>query len=199
MQSKLIGSGITLALTLALILATYGAPTSAAQIYKTVDKDGNVVFTDVPPSDKAGTVKLEEYNRYQPIAPASNTPTASTEANVEEAEDEAPETVYELISIATPIDDQAIRQNNGMVTVAVNTTPALDTAAGHKVRVLLDGVMMAEGSDASVLLENVDRGTHQLSAQITDANGEVLAQSASTTFHLLRHSILTAPNRPSSQ
>jgi len=191
MQSKLIGSVALLALTL------QAAPASAAQIYKTVDKDGNVVFTDVPPGDKTDTVKLEKYNSYEPVTtpqPASTATTTTAEADTEET---APETAYELVSIASPAYDEAIRQNAGMVTVAVNTTPQLDTAAGHKLQILLDGVVKAEGSSASLLLENVDRGTHELRAQITDADGQVLAQSAASTFHLLRYSVLLNPKRQS--
>lgn len=188
MQSKLIGS--VALLTLALV----AGPASAAQIYKTVDKDGNVVFTDVPPSDKSGEVQLEEYNSYQPVTPAKTTRSASPSADAAETEDTTtPATVYELISIASPGYDEAVRQNAGMVTVAVNTTPQLDTAAGHQLQVLLDGVVKAKGSSTSLMLENVDRGTHEVTAQITNAEGEVLAQSAPTTFHLLRYSVLTKP------
>jgi hypothetical protein len=185
MHSRLIG-------ILALITLA-AAPTHIyAQIYKTVDEDGNVVFTDVPPNRDTGAVQLDEYSTYEPAAAAPAAQTSGRSAGIEEGETE-PEPSYEMISILTPRNDEPIRENSGMVSISVSTVPQLDTSAGHRVQILLNGTVMAEGGMQDFVLENVDRGSHQLTAQITNANGDILVQSAPLTFHLQRYSALFSP------
>ncbi len=51
------------------------APTalSADKVYKTKDKDGNVVFTDIPPATgeaaKKAAIEVRDVNTYQPGGP----------------------------------------------------------------------------------------------------------------------------------
>ena len=44
-----------------------GGVAAAGKIYKTVDKDGNVIFTDVPPrkDESSKTVELDSLNSYE--------------------------------------------------------------------------------------------------------------------------------------
>ena len=196
MQSKLIGS-----LTLIALGMTLAVHADAQQIYKTVDKDGNVVFTDVPPRDGSDAVKLEKYNVYTPPTPTPSPAADDGRQNraADTAEDESAEQQarYDRISIIAPAHDESIRQNAGTVNVSVGISPKLHTSAGHRVQILLDGEVVADGASTNVVLENVDRGTHQIAAQVANANGDILAQSAPSTFHLLRYSVLLAPPRPS--
>ena len=45
--------------------------TVSAEIYKIVDTDGNIVFTDIPPNDSKETVRLTDSNDFTPIAPTT--------------------------------------------------------------------------------------------------------------------------------
>ena len=155
---------------------------------------GNVVFTDVPPNRDTDAVQLEQYSSYKPVTPAPTQPApVARRTRVEDPFEEAEvETAYEAINILSPKHDEGLRENAGMVSISISVMPQLDSSAGHRVQVLLDGTVMAEGGMQEFVLENVDRGTHQLTAQITNANGDVLAQSAPSTFHLQRYSILMA-------
>ena len=198
MQSKLIGSIALIALI--ALTAAFATEAYAQKIYKTVDKDGNVVFTDVPPSDDTGAVELEQYNTFTPPPPPAAAPD-SQQANAKDAaaEDSAePQTRYGKISIIAPAYDESVRQNAGSVNVSVNISPQLNTSAGHRLQILLDGKIMAESGSSNAVLENVDHGTHEITAQVINAEGQVLAQSAPSMFHLHRYSILLAPqNKPS--
>ena len=65
-----------MSIRLALILCVLAASGVAAdQIYRTVDKNGNVVFTDVPPINRDGKpdgekVNVEPANTYEPAVVA---------------------------------------------------------------------------------------------------------------------------------
>ncbi len=177
------------------LLAALGSVSATAAIYKTTDEDGNVVFTDVPPKDQSGEVDVTEQNVYTPPAlPAAPAQAVDPEsADDEAAGGEAVATTYEALSITSPADDEPVRENAGNVTIVVRATPALDTSQGHQLEILLDGLPASNGAAASVSLTNVDRGTHVVTARITDADGNVLIASQPVTFHMLRYSALRRP------
>ena len=168
----------------------------AAPVYKSVDSQGRVIYSDVPPSGAATAVELPAANIYTPELPTDSGSTSANATDPATASDtEISTTEYVSVAIITPAHDAALRNNSGQVQVVVSTTPALDLAAGHQLRLLLDQQPISAGPTTQFTLDNVDRGTHSLSAQIVNAQGELLLQSASSTFHLLRYSALTAPNR----
>ena len=174
-------------LLLALIACLTGSPALAA-IYKTVDEEGNVVFTDVPPKDQSKAIEIDAGNTYQPAPlPAANTPAP---AAADEAETEEELTVnYESLQITAPADDEALRENAGNVTISVSANPSLDIEQGHAVQILVDGTPSTSAAATSLSLTNVDRGTHSLVAQILDADGQVLISSSPVTFHMLRYAV----------
>lgn len=169
-----------------LIACLAGSPALAA-IYKTVDEDGNVVFTDVPPKDQSKAIEIDARNTYQPTPlPAASTPAATATDGAETEEELAVN--YESLRITSPADDEAVRENAGNVTISVSANPSLDVQQGHRVQILVDGSPLANAAATSVSLTNIDRGTHLLVAQILDADGQVLISSSPVTFHMLRYS-----------
>lgn len=173
-----------------LLLAWASAQAGQGRIFKTVDADGNVVFTDIPPrEDQTGQqIVIEDPNSFAPEAAAA--PTDQWIVEPEADAEEAP-FAYRSLAIASPADDEAVRENAGNVTVVTNVNPNLRT--GHVMRLLVDGQAAGEGRQAEFSLENVDRGTHTLTVEIVDDNGDVLIRSPSTTFHMLRASIARQP------
>lgn len=152
-----------------------------AAIYKWQDENGNTVFSDQP-RERAQKVETGTPQTFRPsLAP----PPAETPAVTE-----ATGTLYSGLAIASPANDAAIRDNAGNVTISITITPALDTASGHYLTVMMDGTVVADRvTAASVSLTNVDRGTHSVQAQIRNAAGNVLRTSATSVFHLQRISI----------
>ncbi len=164
-----------------------------AEIYKTRDAQGNVVFTDVPPKDQSETVKLSESSNYTPPVAQDSASTQSAPPQDEEDDEEAEPTTYSTVSISSPAPEEAVRENSGNVTVTVRSAPRL--ATGHTYTLLLDGQPVGDSSDGVFTLENVDRGTHTLSARITDKNMTIVAQGPDQTFHMLRFSALSVKRR----
>jgi hypothetical protein len=66
-------------------------------------------------------------------------------------------------------------------------------------RLLLDNLAAGSagtvGENVTFALTNIDRGTHTLKVEVLDGSGSVVFRSNQSTFHLLRYSTLTAPNR----
>lgn len=151
----------------------------AQQVYRTVNEDGSVEFSDEP---KKGSVEVEvkDLETVESLgSPVSNRSVSSKQ--------EQPQ-YYDNIEITSPEDDQTIRDNTGNVSVTVAVQPRLRGA--HKLILYMDGKEYSSGSSTSFQLENLDRGTHQLRAAVVDANSRQLIGSKSVSFHLHRHSIL---------
>lgn len=101
---------------------------------------------------------------------------------------------YDALRIAVPADEETVHDNNGDVRVIVRVSPPLDAQAGDRIVLLLDGHPAASGRTTRYELEDVDRGTHNLQAQVAAADGSVLEASPVVTFYMWRASRLF-PNR----
>lgn len=157
-----------------------------AEVYRWVDEDGSVHFTDDPPPDrKAEPVDLPPLPETEIAQPRR--PLADEEE--EGASEEETEPAYEQFAITQPKDDTSVRANDGDIVVVLALAPGLNTAAGHEVVLLMDGEPVAQGPQTNFALSNVDRGTHRLRAEV-QANGETLIATDPVTFTLHRHSIL---------
>lgn len=182
--------------TPALLLGTQAV--AGTTIYKTVDEDGNVVFTDTPPraNGPSETITLTAPNSFDPAEAGTEASNRQLWIVDPEQEAEEPGEFYAALTITSPADDENIRENAGNVTVTVKLEPPI-LQAGHRFRLLLDGAPAGgTNTTGSFSLSNVDRGTHSLKAEVVDESGKVLYSGSSSTFHLQRYSVLTAPNRP---
>lgn len=166
---------------------------AASRIYKSVDAEGNVVFTDIPPKEgeSGEAVSVETPNTFQPAEP-ENREQWIVEPTEEDSEPESFN--YSSLNITTPANDEAIRENAGNVNVVIDVTPELRT--GHQLRVLMDGKPEQAGTKSVYMLPNVDRGTHTLTAEVIDDTGKVLITSNPVTFTLQRVAAARQP-RPS--
>ena len=168
---------------LSLFLCLLMPPYTQAAIYKIVDEEGNVHYSDQP-SPGAKEVDLPPPSVYTP--PKMTNPTRSV------VEQKDSRTVYQGLRILTPKNDEAIRSNNGDLSVRLEVKPRLKRRQGHRLVLLLDGKPV-EVKGTSHQFNNLDRGTHTLSARVEDRNGSILIEADPITFHLLRNSIITNP------
>lgn len=169
-------------LTLAISAATT-ADAAQSRIYKTVDAEGNVVFTDIPPREdtSAEQIIIENPNSFkveEALGPAD-------QWIVEPSDAEEVPFSYRSLNIASPADDETIRDNSGNVSVIAVTNPRLQS--GHRLRLLMDGQPAQDGVQSQFDLQNVDRGSHSIALEIIDASGSVIKRSESSTFHLQRY------------
>ena len=160
----------------------------SAQLYKSVDEQGNIVYSDTPtPGAEQLTPPPLSTVKSRP-APASPdaTDTKLGDAVVEEPTKKSP-TKYTKFSIVQPNNDDTIWDNSGAVPVALQLEPALDTENGHSIWVYVDGQAVVRKSQSLVQpLSNLDRGTHKIRAEIRDEKRKTLKRTKNITVHLKR-------------
>jgi hypothetical protein len=193
---------LTVVLLAAALLAACPAA-AASKIYRTVDEDGNVVFTDVPPKsgEQGRELDLEAPNSFEPGE--SQDTRRSVESWLGESDEvddpsqgqRSAVASYRSLKVASPANDAPLRDNAGTVTVTAAVEPDLDPS--HAIQVYLDGKLHQSGQTTAFQLTEVDRGTHSVQLRIVDQSGNTIATSDPSTFHLQRRSVLLQPARSS--
>lgn len=158
---------------LVLLSVTGFASVAIAEVYRTVDEEGNITFTDVP-DEGAEKIDIKEPQTISNPNPAEYKPLPKKQT---------PREVYRGISISSPANDQAVRSNAGTVTITTKVDPRL--IPSHEVVIYIDGKEIGRGTSATA--NNLDRGTHTASAKIINSAGKTIISSSSSTFHLLRN------------
>ena len=165
----------------AAVLAVVAAPTWA-QIYKSTDEDGNVVFTDTPPPDAPATQQVE-LQRTNTAPPPPDLPRVSADSNDKPEAAAIPKAI-----ITAPANDTTFPVGyTGNFSVSAHVDPPL--SRGEGLRLTVDGEPQG-GPQASGFwdLNNVYRGTHNLVVEVVDADGEVLSSSEPVQVHVMRTS-----------
>jgi hypothetical protein len=165
--------------------------TMAASIYKWVDEDGIVHYSDQP-HENAEKVQLKAAQTYS--APKTSPGPADA------AKPARPAAVYTGCSVSMPTDDQVFI-DTPEITAGVTVQPTI--RPGDQVIVTMDGQRIpgvpAEGGQFTI--SPIDRGTHSLQMEVQDVKGKTLCQSTAVTFHVRQPSVLAPqnplnPNRP---
>ncbi|MDA1073548.1 MAG: DUF4124 domain-containing protein [Proteobacteria bacterium] len=171
-----------------MLLADTG--NAATQIYRIVDEQGNVTFTDRPPreNDQATTeVGLDELNTFEVedvIGKGDEIWMSNLGAN-DPDQVVTQEVAYTIAQILTPANDETIRENAGNMQITTRIVPQLQP--GHSLQLVFDGSPhQAKPANSTFTLTNVDRGTHQIAVRVVDSAGEVKFSGASSTFHMMR-------------
>ncbi|WP_167854924.1 DUF4124 domain-containing protein [Mangrovimicrobium sediminis] len=171
---------LTLAIALAASVALF-ATGAQAQIYKSVDEQGRVTYSDTPPPDSdSEAVDLQPTN----TTPSTPVPTRSPA----QPETEQPAASAPKVAITAPGNESTIPMGGGIFDVAASVTPTL--SAGQTLQLHIDGEPWGEPqASGSWHLENIFRGAHDLSVTLLNAAGEAVTQSESVRVYVLRPSI----------
>ncbi|MEE9342091.1 MAG: DUF4124 domain-containing protein [Gammaproteobacteria bacterium] len=163
-------------------LFVFFSTSAFSAIYKSVDKNGNTVYSDKPPASNSEAVKLAPMTtykppRYQPLSYGSR----EKEGDVKK---------YTQFRISSPEEDQGFWETTGAVKIATEIEPELQQDVGHQIQFYMDGYKQGKASSrASVSLVNVNRGEHSVYAQVIDDQGKVVQRSATVTFSLHKPSV----------
>ncbi len=160
---------------------------TTAEVFSWKDAQGTVHYGDSPPESahaKAVTLPqltvVKDYGKlYKPVLTAEERG-VKKKTNKEKSP-------YKTFTILAPKNKQAIRANDGDVTVMLSFKPKL--LPKHTLSVYLDGKKMAEGGLRMVNLTNLDRGEHKVYAIINEKNGKKIkkiAKSKEITFTVIR-------------
>lgn len=175
------------ALIASLILALSALPAAAQNIYKSVDEDGNVVYTDEPPSPEAQPMDLP------PITVADPYEVPAESRDVPEGErEEVPDVLYPDLGFISPVSEEHFWGTGGSFTAQLGSAQSL--AGDHQVQFFLNGQEAGTSSSYFLQISGVDRGEHAISAAIVDASGQVVARAGPVVFYMRQHSALHPNN-----
>jgi hypothetical protein len=158
-----------------LMLALVSLSSANAALYKGLDSEGNVVYSDTA---------FEDAEKFTP-PPISVMDAAKAKVDEEVAEEKEPEEFkYMSFDIISPENNETI-QNNPNVTVSLKLKPGLNTEEEHNIWMLLDGKPVVKNTQSlSVQLGRLERGAHKLQAQIRNEAGEIILRTRTTVVFI---------------
>ncbi len=162
------------------ILAFLAAP-ATAEVYRNVDAQGNVTYSDEP-SDGAEEVKVKPVTTITLPKPAD---VREPERLRKEVEKEG--SVYDSVRILAPKNDEAFHSGSGDVAFRVTSAPGL--REGHRYEVTLDGQPVGQTTSNTLTVRNVFRGTHNAGVHIIDEKGVQVKTGDVVRFTIHRPSV----------
>ena len=158
---------------LLIIYFCLALPIQARDVYRSVDENGNVIFSDTP---VAGSEKIR-VDEIRTIAPGEDPgfvyPPPPKETDV-----------YSTLEIVSPENGSVIQSDDGKVMINAALEPLLNLKAGHYLVLYLDGIEAASGTSPQFILSNVERGTHVLTIAVLDQSGHEVIKSPAVSFTL---------------
>lgn len=172
-----------------LILLMLWAQVVVADVYKTVDKDGNIKYTDKPATEKAEKLELREINTVPGAQPLPQ----SVPVN---SYDSQPAALNYQIAIMSPRSDVTIPVGQRDLAIAISLNPGLQQ--GHLLVYFMNGELLEETTMNNIIVKDVPRGTHTLVVEAIDANGQSLGTSPPVIVNVIRPVVKKpAPPKPS--
>lgn len=181
-------------ITLIYLSLTIISSTAFAEIYRHVDKNGTVIYSDQP-HPKSETVSLPSVN----IATPSNTEntTMTTGATTTATKKKA---TYTQFKISSPTDQQTF-QNATDIPVSISISPSLQE--GDKIQFFLDGKAVSDPISSTTFSipkikgteEIITRGTHAISATLLNEESQVIKTTPSVVI-FAHYVTLFSPARP---
>lgn len=161
-----------------LVLALAALPAAAQTIYRHVDAQGNVTFTDAPPGDEAQPLTLPPVN----TVPAHRPPAAQPGQPAAQAR-----VPYSEILLYGVDNGVTLHNPEQGVTITAKFTPSLQQ--GDRITLFLNGKALDLKGSSALQIPQLDRGTYRIEAQISDAQGKVVATAAPLEFYVQRTSV----------
>lgn len=175
---------VLLALTLAAVLPDADAQ---QEIYKVVNPDGSVTYTDEKPSPDAKPVELKPLSVIE-----TEKPPAITQPGDTAAEPAAEPTAGELkrmfsdFGITQPSQEETFWGTGNQVTIGWGaSTPPLE---GMSTLLFVDGEPQEQPAAGSVTL-TFDRGEHSARAVLRDTRNRRVVESDTVVFFVKQHSV----------
>jgi hypothetical protein len=171
---------------IALAISIFALSVVAADtIFSWKDAKGVVHYGDFPPeSVNAKPVDLPELTVVKDYGKLYKSVLTAKERGITKKE-ENKKSPYTTFSILAPQNNQAIRANDGDVTVMLILKPKL--LPEHKLSIFLNGKQIVEGDLRIVNLTNLDRGKHKVHAIIKDKKNKNISKSKEVVFTVIRH------------
>ncbi len=158
------------------------------QIYKIVDKDGNVTYTDQAPADGSAPMDLPELSVVSTDYEAPDT------VVTDPVEDEGEQVLsrkdlrklYHDFRISRPAPEETFWGTENTVVMAWECSAPLQE--GLSVRFTVDGSAQTASAE-NMMAMTLDRGSHTVSATIIDTSGRPVVTTDTVTFYVHQQSV----------
>jgi len=179
---------LTFLILLLLAIAPLFADTDPGEIYRVVDKDGNVTYTDQPPGDGSEPMNLPELSVIQTdpakkqgeVAPALERE-ESREVNAVELRKK-----YSDFKILQPQNEETFWGTANTVVVSWGSEVPLQE--GMTVKLYVDGTPREVAGSGGISLQ-LNRGTHQVHAELYAGGDKPLITTPTVTFFVKQASV----------
>jgi len=175
-------------LTLALVAS---GSVGATDVYKTVDENGNPVYTDRPPTPDSVPISLRELSVVE-AAVYGTAPGAQQSGSQDDDDALSPNelrAMYREFRLVSPAPEQNIWGTGNTATIAWDAGAPLQP--DMSVVFYLDGQAVSEPTrNATLTTERLDRGEHTAKADLLDADRSVIASTSPVTFYIMQQSRL---------
>ena len=166
-----------------LVLALIGSFSVNAALYKGLDSEGNVVYSDTP---------FEDAEKFAPppISVMDRSKVRGGDKTADEGAEEKKPAVFKYtdFDIVSPENNATIRNEPA---VAVTLQPALNTEENHSIWFLLDGKAVIKNSPSMTLqLGRLERGAHKLQAQVRNKEGKIIVRTRTAIVYIHHTSAL---------
>ena len=180
----------------ALVMSLFFTSQVFAEVYKTIDENGNVVYTDQPPGPDAIPMELPGLSiisAQKPLAPpviASSVPASGgpePEAQQEVTSIRELRRGYRDFAIVSPTQGQTIWSTGNETSIAWNTRYRLQR--GMNVIIYVDGAALPPTTVTVTTVGPLYRGEHNVRAELIDARNRRIASTKPITFHIKQYSV----------
>ena len=157
----------------------------AADIWKVVDEDGNVTYTDQPPKDGAAPMDLPELSVIETDYKDTKMPVAAGEEEVVAPTTRELRKIYRDFRITRPIAEETFWGTANQVVVTWGSKTPL--TPDLSVRLFVDGTVQNASAAGGVSL-SLDRGEHVVFAELRDSRNRRIMRTGSVTFFIKQNS-----------
>ena len=168
---------------------------AAADVWKWVDEKGITHYSHQP---VAGATKIEvRTGNVVETAPSNTFSGSSSGASANSGADQQTVANYRNFEIWRPEPNQAIINTGGQVNVEIRIEPSVQPL--HQLNLYLDGKLVTgfARNTLSYALTEVARGSHQVTAVVTDQYGKTVQESPPIVFQVRQESVAQPPVGPS--
>ncbi len=147
----------------------------AQEVYKTITKEGKVVFSDTP-QQNSEKVETELTNLQAPTQVSTQQYSSSKQKSSE----------YK-VRLTSPKSGFKLGPSQRSLSMSVAVTPSLEV--GYRVEFWIDGKRVrgpSKSTSASYPMGIKMRGKHSVTAKIVNSSGKAVASSSSATIHVIR-------------
>jgi len=160
-----------------LLIILQSVAVVAADIYKTVDEQGRVIYTDKPSGDQpAEKVDLPPVNTLPP-EPRTNRPNPTINNKPSQQQPYS-------ISIVSPKNNATLTAEQRDLGIAVTLDRPLES--NHWLLFFMNGELLEETQSNSVFIEEITRGSHTIYIEVIDNKCISLGVSEPVVVNVMR-------------